>query len=116
MFTGNLEIDLKQPHIYLAYYIEKENLYVKLKGYSGTIYHFKNGKYHHDDDDCPSVEYKNGDRVYYKNGLKHRNDDKPAVEYANGEVEYFKDGIKYEPITDSQKLNTIKEILSAYSN
>ena len=54
-----------------------------------AIYHFKNDKYHRDDD--PAIECSNGDKYWYKNGLTHR-DDGPAIEYANGAKSWFQHG------------------------
>ena len=37
------------------------------------------------------AEYLNGDKYWYKNGLKHR-EDEPAVEYPNGIKIWYKEG------------------------
>jgi hypothetical protein len=53
----------------------------------------------------PAVEYKNGDKFWYKNGLLHRTDG-PAVEFANGDKSWWLEGIRY---TEEEYNNKIEE-------
>lgn len=39
----------------------------------------------------PAIEYANGDKLWYRNGLPHR-EDGPAVEYANGDKHWYRYG------------------------
>ena len=45
----------------------------------------------HRNNDLPAVEYANGDREWWKNGLIHR-DNQPAIERVNGESEWWEHG------------------------
>lgn len=51
--------------------------------------HYYQGQLHRDDG--PAIEYKNGDKYWYKNGQLHR-DDGPSIEYSNGFWEWYKNG------------------------
>jgi len=42
--------------------------------------------------DKPAVEYPDGEKEWYKNGLRHRENDKPAVERPNGKKEWYING------------------------
>jgi hypothetical protein len=60
------------------------------------------------------IEYENGTKIYFKNGLRHR-EDGPAVIYHNGYVEYFLNGIsisekKYEQEVIKLKLERLKKL------
>lgn len=44
--------------------------------------------------DGPAVEYPNGDKYWYVDGVRHR-DDGPAVEYADGTKHWYKDGLMH---------------------
>jgi hypothetical protein len=44
-------------------------------------------------EDGPAIEYVNGYKAYYKNGLLHR-DDGPAVEFAGRACSFWKNGIR----------------------
>ena len=50
------------------------------------------GQYHREDG--PAIEYKNGDKIWYKNGNRHR-EDGPAIEWASGIKEWFVEGKKH---------------------
>ena len=56
-----------------------------------TILHRENG---------PAVEYSNGDRVWYQNGLLHRIDG-PAIEWRDGDKRWYINGVK---MTESEFL------------
>lgn len=45
-------------------------------------------------ENSPAVEFANGHKEWYVNGLLHRIDG-PAVEYVNGNKEYWLNGKKY---------------------
>ena len=51
--------------------------------------HINNGKFHREDG--PAVEYANGKKYWYKEGIRHR-EDGPAIEYASGYKEWHKEG------------------------
>jgi len=42
-------------------------------------------------EDGPAIQYANGDKAWYQNGLLHR-DDGPALEYANGDTYWYREG------------------------
>lgn len=44
--------------------------------------------------DGPAIEYDNGDKFWYINGLLHRSSG-PAVELADGTKEWWVDGVQY---------------------
>jgi flagellar basal body rod protein FlgG len=56
----------------------------------GTITHMVNGKIHRDDG--PAVEFRNGNKHYYKNGKFHR-DDGPAIDNVDGYKVWMKEGL-----------------------
>ena len=59
----------------------------------GTIYYYNDkGEYHREDG--PSVEWTNGDKWWYKNGLQHK-EDGPAVEYSDGDKGWYKNGLQH---------------------
>lgn len=41
----------------------------------------------------PAIEYVNGTRIWYQNGLLHR-EDGPAIEWFHGTKEYWIEGIR----------------------
>jgi hypothetical protein len=46
----------------------------------------------HRDNDLPAIEYKDGTKIWYKNGLKHRENDLPAVVFPDGHLEWWSNG------------------------
>lgn len=46
----------------------------------------------HRDGDFPAVEYKDGTKVFYKEGVKHRDGDLPAVIFPDGHQEWWVNG------------------------
>ena len=66
------------------YYVTVDECYTTrwYKDAKCTIRHRENG---------PAIEYSNGDRVWYQNGLLHRIDG-PAVEWARGNKDWFING------------------------
>ena len=42
--------------------------------------------------DGPAIEYANGTKEWWKEGVRHR-EDGPAIEYADGIKEWYKEGI-----------------------
>jgi len=46
----------------------------------------------HREDDLPAIEWKDGCKVWYKNGLKHRNGN-PAVVFPDGHEEWWLNGV-----------------------
>jgi hypothetical protein len=46
----------------------------------------------HSYNDEPALIYSNGDKCWYKHGIKHRECDLPAVTRPNGSAEYYIDG------------------------
>lgn len=43
-------------------------------------------------EDGPAIEYTNGTKCWYRNGLCHR-EDGPAVEYPDGSCNWYLDGV-----------------------
>jgi hypothetical protein len=62
-----------------------------------------NGRLHREDG--PAVEWTNGDKHWWVDGLRHR-EDGPAIEYSDGTKEYWLEGIEY---TEEEFNNKIKE-------
>lgn len=58
----------------------------------GNKYHLLLGKLHSEDDN-PTIEYTNGDQLWYKNGLLHRNDGPAAI--IGDRFLYYLDGFSY---------------------
>jgi hypothetical protein len=54
--------------------------------------HFVTRSLHRNDNDLPAAEYKNGDKFWYVNGIRHRDNDRPATEYANGNKHWYVNG------------------------
>lgn len=46
----------------------------------------------HREGDLPAIEYKDGTKVWYKNGVKHRDNDLPAVVFPDGHLEWWFEG------------------------
>lgn len=46
----------------------------------------------HRDGDLPAIEYKDGTKIWYKNGVKHRDGDLPAVIFPDGHQEWWVNG------------------------
>jgi hypothetical protein len=59
---------------------------------------FDSGKLHREGD-RPAWEY-NGDKVWYKNGVRHREGDKPAQEFLNGDRVWSKNGLVHREAVD----------------
>ena len=58
---------------------------------NGNKFWFKNGIIHRDND-LPAVEFAIGTKEWYKNGKIHRDNDLPAVEFLNGDKYWFQNG------------------------
>jgi outer membrane lipoprotein-sorting protein len=58
---------------------------------SGTMFWYKDGKYHRENDK-PAVIYSNGDMSWLKNDKYHRENDKPAIIYNDGRLCWYIDG------------------------
>jgi len=57
--------------------------------YGNICYYNEQGQLHREDG--PAVEYANGDKSWYINGLRHK-EDGPAVEYADGTKAWYING------------------------
>ena len=58
------------------------------------INNFKLGKaIFHRDNDLPAIEYRNGAKWWYKNGLCHRENDLPSIEFPSGGKYWYKNGL-----------------------
>ena len=57
--------------------------------------------------DGPAVEYKDGDKVWYINGLRHR-EDGPAIEWSDGRKYWYLNDIKYSEEEFHQELIKLK--------
>jgi hypothetical protein len=51
---------------------------------SGTKWWYNAKRKLHRDNDLPAVEFVDGDKYWYVNGLLHRNNGLPAIEYISG--------------------------------
>ena len=60
---------------------------------SGTFYYSDRANTVPHREDGPAVDYANGDKYWYINGMYHR-EDGPAVVEANGRKEWFIDGLR----------------------
>ncbi len=79
-------IDILYPGSYSQFY--NKNLKVlNLGDYTG-YYIFENL---HRENDQPAVEWSNGTKYWYKNGIKHRLNG-PAIEWSNGSKYWYKNG------------------------
>ena len=67
---------------------------------NGDKWWYKNGLRHREDG--PAVEFANCYKAWYKNGLRHR-EDGPAIEYANGDRDYYYNDIKYLEIKTNEE-------------
>jgi GNAT superfamily N-acetyltransferase len=47
----------------------------------------------HRENDKPAIEYKDGQKVWYKNGIIHRENNKPAIEWADGGKAWYINGM-----------------------
>jgi len=57
----------------------------------GTMYWFKNGLYHRDND-LPAIIYNTGTMYWFKNNKPHRDNNKPAIIWSNGDMDWYKNG------------------------
>ncbi len=46
----------------------------------------------HREGDLPAIEYHDGSKVWFKNGVKHRENGQPAVDFPDGHQEWWVDG------------------------
>ena len=46
----------------------------------------------HREGDLPAIEYKDGTKIWYKNGVKHRDGNLPAVVFPDGHQEWWVKG------------------------
>jgi hypothetical protein len=58
-------------------------------------------------EDGPAIEYSNGDKFWYINGLRHR-EDGPAVEWSDGDKWWYLNDIHYKEDQYHQELINIK--------
>jgi hypothetical protein len=84
-------------HFYNQFYLDADGCFHKDDGPAfidgeGNKLWFRHGLRHRDGDE-PAYIAKDGDKAWYKDGELHR-EGKPAVEYANGTVEWWIDGIQ----------------------
>ena len=56
--------------------------------YGNKFWYNERGHYHREDD-LPAVEWKNGTKVWYKNGLRHRENGLPAIVYVTGTTVWY---------------------------
>jgi len=70
---------------------------------NGVKVWYHNGLYHRDNG--PAVEYPSGTKFWYHNGTQHRIDG-PAVEYYDGSCEWYIDGVEY-TFSEWIKLSTL---------
>ena len=66
---------------------------------------YKNREYHRDDD-LPAIEYSNGTKYWYRDGLIHR-ENGPAVEWYDGSKRYYLEGWWY---SEEEYYEYMKEI------
>ena len=59
--------------------------------YGSRYYYNEEGRPHRTDG--PAIEYSNGTKVWYINGLRHRTDG-PAIEWADGDKEWCLNGVR----------------------
>lgn len=64
---------------FIRYIVEVDNEKTTWKTWNWDI---------HRENDLPAIEYNNGDKIWYKNGVKHR-EGKPAVIFADGHQEWW---------------------------
>ncbi len=66
---------------------------VKRVQYGSTFYYIKGTKLRHREDG-PAIEWENGKKEWYRNGLRHRVDG-PAVIYINGDKVWYMHGERH---------------------
>ncbi len=66
---------------------------MKMNIMNDSKYWFNDAKQLHREGGLPAIEYSNGDKCWYVNGLAHRDDDLPATELVNGYKEWYVNGI-----------------------
>lgn len=79
-------------------------------GKGGVYKWYKHGKKHRDGD-LPAETDEKGNNFWFRDGLLHRSDNKPAIEYVDGKREYYLNGVRYElreSITEDKAMS-IKE-------
>ena len=65
---------------------------IEVDGFGTRWYYNAAGQLHRTDG--PAVEYSNGGKSWYQNGLRHRTDG-PAVEYADGSKDWYQNGVRH---------------------
>lgn len=100
-------------HFYNQFYLDADGCFHKEDGPAfidgdGNRLWFRHGLRHRDGDE-PAYTAKNGDKGWYKNGKLHR-EGKPAVEYADGTVEWWLEGLK---LTDNEVKDYKEALLKA---
>ena len=50
---------------------------------------------HRDEDDLPAVEYSDGTKIWWKNGIRHRDNGLPVVEDIYGNKSWWINGVCY---------------------
>ena len=71
----------------------------------GTRCYFNNANQLHRTDG-PAIEYADGYKAWYQNGLRHRTDG-PAVEYSDGDKEWYING---EELTEAEFNQRVKDV------
>ena len=84
-------------HFYNQFYLDEDCRFHRDDGPAfvsadGDRFWFRHGLRHRDGDE-PAVSASDG-KAWYKDGKLHREGGKPAVEYADGRTEYWLDGLK----------------------
>lgn len=84
-------------HFYNQFYLDEDCRFHRDDGPAftdcdGNKVWFRHGLRHRDGDE-PGYVGKNGDKAWYRDGKLHR-DGKPAVEYADGTTEWWLEGMK----------------------
>jgi len=64
---------------------------IKKEYSTGIKYRLQNGNLHREDG--PAVEWKNGYKAWYINGILHRELNLPAIEWSNGDKSYLVNGV-----------------------
>lgn len=74
----------------------------------GNIYWYNEKDQLHREDG-PAIEFSNGDKYWFRNGLCHR-EDGPAVECSNGTERWYLNDIEYSEAMFNAMMNNLKDI------
>jgi hypothetical protein len=104
------EQEYKNYKYWVIEYYNVNNQYHRLDGpaieYSnGNKYWYKNGLPHREDG--PALEFYYGEKWWYKNGKQHR-EDGPAIERFDGEKRYWYNGEYFDVETDKEFKQCLK--------